>query len=57
MGDPKKSKSAEDNGTVSKGRDQFQEDSKWEEWVNKIMDEMDQKYQSKAKQKKYLIRK
>ena len=50
-----KSRSAKDNGAVSKDQDQFQEDLEWEEWVTKIMNEMDKKHQLKAKKRKYVI--
>ena len=39
-----KSRSIKDNGTVSKYQDQFQENLEWEDWVTKIMNEMDKKY-------------
>ena len=35
-----KSRSAKDNGAVSKDQDQFQEDLEWEEWVTKIINDI-----------------
>ena len=57
MGPNEKSESAKGNRAVSKDQDKFQEDLEWEEWVTKIMKEMDKKYQLKAKQRNYVIRK